>query len=100
MDEPVSFLGRRLGSSFVSATVTIAPRCARPYDEAEWAGALVVVERGAVELEGRAGGRRRFTTGAVLFLTGLGLRTLHNCGSEPVVLVAVTRRRPAAGSAD
>jgi hypothetical protein len=74
--------------------VRIPPGCPLAYDEATWRDALVVVAYGNVEVEGRAGGRRRFRRGAVLFLTGLGLRALHNRGPEPAVLVAVRRAQP------
>src|SRR5215218_5080168 len=74
-------------------TVSIPPGRTTAYNAAEWRDAIVVVAYGTVEVEGRAGGRRAFRRGAVLFLTGLGLRALHNPGPEPAVLVAV-RRRP------
>ncbi len=90
--EPITFLGRPLGPSFQARTVTIAPGGTRPYDEAEWRDALVVVECGAVVVEGDAGGRRSFGTGDVLWLTGMGVRALHNEGQESAVLVAVSRR--------
>jgi quercetin dioxygenase-like cupin family protein len=91
--EPITFLGRPLGPSFQARTVTIAPGCTRPYDEAEWRDALVVVECGAVVVECGAGGRRAFEQGDVLWLTGMGVRALHNEGAESAVLVAVSRRR-------
>jgi quercetin dioxygenase-like cupin family protein len=94
--EPITFLGRPLGPSFRSRTVTIAPGATRPYDEAEWRDALVVVECGAVVVECRAGGRRTFGSGDVLWLTGMGVRALHNDGTESAVLVAVSRRGAAA----
>lgn len=56
------------------------------------------MESGTIDLECRAGGRRRFCSGAVLCFTGLGLRALHNVGAASVVLVAVSRRRPSPGS--
>jgi hypothetical protein len=90
-DEPITFRGRPLGSSFRRRVVTIAPGRARLYDAAEWRDALVVVEQGEVHLECRAGGFRPFVRGAVLWLTGLPLRALHNRGPEPAVLVAVWR---------
>lgn len=90
--EPITFLGRPLGPSFRSHTVTIRPGETRPYDPREWQGALVVVECGAVVVEGDAGGRRTFGTGDVLWLTGMGVRALHNEGEESAVLVAVSRR--------
>ena len=79
---------------FARRTVVLEPGTSRPYDDAEWHDAIVMIEGGAVDLDCTAGGRRRFTAGAVLWLTGISLRTLHNAGVEPVVLVAVTRRRP------
>jgi quercetin dioxygenase-like cupin family protein len=91
--EPITFLGRPLGPSFQARTVTIAPGGTRPYDEVEWRDALVVVECGAVVVECRAGGRRVFEQGDVLWLTGMGVRALHNDGAESAVLVAVSRRQ-------
>lgn len=91
--ESITFLGRPLGPSFRARVVTVAPGGSRPYDEAEWRDALVVVECGEIELECGAGGRRRFGSGEVLWLAGLGLRALHNPGTETAVLVAVSRRR-------
>jgi hypothetical protein len=89
----LSLLGRRLPPSFELRVVTLAPGRARPFDQAEWRDALVVVERGEVELECLSGGRWRFPRGGVLWLVGLPLRALHNRGPEPVLLVAVSRRR-------
>ena len=76
--------------------ITIAPGRARLYDAAEWRDALVVLEHGELHLECRAGRYRAFDRGAVLWLTGLPLRALHNRGSEPAVLIAVWRADPAA----
>jgi hypothetical protein len=73
--------------------VAVAPGCALAYDEADWRGALVVVEQGRIELEGMGGGRRTFERGAVLWLVGLPLRALHNHGPERAVMVAFTRHR-------
>jgi hypothetical protein len=73
--------------------VAVAPGCALAYDEADWRGALVVVERGRIELEGMGGGRRTFERGAVLWLVGLSLRALRNHGPERAVMVAFTRHR-------
>jgi quercetin dioxygenase-like cupin family protein len=92
--EPITFLGRPLGPSFQRRTVTIRPGGTRPYEEAEWRDALVVVECGAVVVEYHAGGRRTFGTGDLLWLTGMGVRALHNEGPDTAVLVAVSRRHP------
>lgn len=81
------------GSAFRRRAVVLAPGQSRPSGDAEWRDALVVVERGDVELECAAGGRRRFSGGAVLWLDGIDLRVLHNVGDEPVVLLTVSRRR-------
>lgn len=93
-DQPVTFRGRPLGPAFRRREITIAPGGARLYDAGEWRDALVVVEQGELHLECRAGRFCRFTQGAVLWLTGLPLRALHNRGAEPAVLVAVWRADP------
>jgi hypothetical protein len=92
MERPVSFLGRPLPPRFELRSVAVAPGGARPFDGAEWRGALVVVERGEIELEFLSAGRRTFARGEVLWLDGLSLRTLRNRSREPAVLVAVRRR--------
>ena len=74
--------------------VELPPGGERPYDAAEWAGALVIVDRGDIELACSDGRRPRFAGGAVLWLAGLPVRELRNPGSVPAVLVAV-RRAPA-----
>jgi quercetin dioxygenase-like cupin family protein len=80
---------------FARRTVVLEPGVSRRSHDAEWHDAIVVVEAGDVELECAAGGRRRFTAGAVLWLAGIDLRALHNVGPDPVVLLAVSRRRDA-----
>lgn len=93
-DEPdrMSFLHARPPPSFERRVIVIAPGRVRMYDEAEWRDAIVVVERGEVELRCRRGTRRRFRRGDVLWLDGLPLRSLHNPGQESAVLVAISRR--------
>jgi hypothetical protein len=91
--DPLSFLGRRFPAGFETASISIEPRCRRVYDEAEWRDAIVVVERGEVELECREGSQWRFRRGDVLWLVGLPLRAIHNRGCEPALLVAVSRAR-------
>ncbi len=91
-ERPLSFLDRPLGPRFARTVVELAPGGLRPYDAAEWHGALVVVERGEVELQRATGAGLRLRRGAVLCLAGLALRALHNPGAEPTVLVAVRRR--------
>ena len=44
-----------------------------------------------LELRGVSGARSSFGRGDLLYLQGVPLRALHNPGSEPAVLVAVSR---------
>jgi hypothetical protein len=88
----LSFLGGRLPPGLELRVVALAPGHRLAYDGAEWRDAVVVVERGEIELECLGGSRRRFGHGDVLCLDGLPLRALHNRGREPVVLAAVSRR--------
>lgn len=90
---PVTFLGRRLPSTFDVRVVTLRPGRALPYSSEEWRDAMVVVEVGALELECVDGGREHFAQGDVLMLAGLPLRALRSGGMETAVLVAVSRRR-------
>jgi hypothetical protein len=96
--ERLSFLGRRCPPAFAVQVIVIAPGCSRPYLEADWHGALVVVERGEVELEHVDGTRHRFETGSILYLDGLPIRFLHCRGPVAAVLAAVTRRAGAPGT--
>ncbi len=91
-ERPLSFLDRPPGPRFARTVVELAPGGFRPYDAAEWHGALVVVERGEIELRRATGAGLRLGRGAVLCLAGLALHALHNPGAEPAVLVAVRRR--------
>ena len=92
-DEEVDSVFRPLPSRFERRVVTLAAGEQRPYDEAEWDDALVIVEGGAVELEGLTGRRFRFERGDILWLAGVPLRALHNSGPVPAVLVALRRVR-------
>jgi hypothetical protein len=77
---------------FELRALTVSPVSERPYDETEWRDALVVVQRGEIELEWLSGACRRFRCGDLLWLTGLSLRTLRNRGDDAAVLLSVTRR--------
>jgi len=92
--ERLTFLDGPLPPRFRLHGVTLDPGSTRPFREEEWLDALVVVERGEIELECRAGSRRRFPAGAVMWLHGMDLQALHNPGDEPTVLSAVSRRLP------
>lgn len=79
-------------SGFELRTVTMEVGATRIYNEAEWRDALVVVAHGEIELESLDGDSCRLGSGAVLCLMGLPLRVLRSRGTEPAVLVAVSRR--------
>jgi hypothetical protein len=84
--------------AFDVRVVEVPPGGERPYDRSEWHDALVVVDRGEVELDCRDGSRPRFAGGAVLWLCGLPVRALRNPGPAPAVLVAVSRAAPYSSS--
>jgi hypothetical protein len=71
--------------------LALAPGDVHAYVEAEWRDALVVVQAGEVELCGVSGATTSFARGDLLYLEGVPLRALHNPGSEPAVLVAMSR---------
>ena len=89
----LSSVGSAPGAAFALREVRIPPGARRAGDRAEWRGALVVAERGAVEVACAGGARRTFVAGDVLCLSHLALRALRNRGPAPAVLSAVTRRR-------
>jgi hypothetical protein len=92
--ERLTFLDGPVPPRFRLRAVTLEPGGTRAYRPEEWDDALVVVEAGEIELECRAGGRRRFPSGAVMFLQGMDLLAIHNPGAEPLVISAVSRRLP------
>jgi len=90
---PVSFIGRPLSRAFETRLIEMAPGAVLPYDTTEWHDALVVVEAGAIEVEGALGTRRTFGPGDVLCLERFPCRLLRNRGADPAVLSVVWRRR-------
>jgi hypothetical protein len=95
MDAESLFPGIRDLAGFSSTTTTVQPAHSIDVRESDWAGAVVVVVRGRLQLECRSGERASFDEGAVLFLAGLGLRLITNPGLTPLVLRSI-RRRPGA----
>ena len=89
--EPLSFLDCCLPPGFERRVITLAPGASRSFDDADWRDALVLLESGELEVEGRTGGRVRLRAGAIFWLAGLPVRCLHNAGPEPTVLVAISR---------
>lgn len=97
-DEPLAFLGTPLPRWVHRQEVIIECGASRPYDESEWRDALVVVDAGAITLECVRGGFNTFRHGDVMWLVDIPLRWMHNWGDEPVVVVAISRRRPSTSS--
>jgi hypothetical protein len=91
-DHPLSFLVQAPPPEYELREITVPAGRSRPYDEREWEDALVVIERGEIELECASGRRWCFERGAVLWLVGLALRAIHNHRREPAVLIAISRR--------
>ena len=89
----ISLMSRRPPRWARLRLLAIAPGTQRTYEASEWAGALVVVELGRVELECFAGRRWRFERGAVLTLARLPLWAIHNPGRDVAVLSALRKRR-------
>ena len=87
----VSFLGRHPPAQFTVRQVTIPAGGERAYLTGEWAGALVIVEAGEIELECTTGSRASFPAGSIMFFDSLPLRTLRNRRGRPAVLTALTR---------
>jgi hypothetical protein len=69
----------------------IAPEDWHALVEAQWRGALVLLERGCVELHCLRGDVLLFCQGAVLCFDGTGARALHNPGTVPAVLAGYSR---------
>jgi quercetin dioxygenase-like cupin family protein len=81
--EPFSLLGRQLPRAFRLRVVSIPPGAEQAFDEAAWGDTLAVVERGELEVVCANGTRRRFRRGDVLWLSGLHLRSICQCGGGP-----------------
>ena len=70
----------------------LAAGASRPTSAAEWAGALVRIESGTLEVVCRARGSETFRAGDMLALGWLPIVEMRNVGDGPVRLVAVRRR--------
>ena len=82
------------GSSFERWRVDIAPLTERATDATEWAGAIVLVEQGSVDVVCAGGGHRLFGMGCLVALGWLPLTSLRNPTTEVTRLLAVRRRPP------
>ena len=91
-DRSTRVLRRRLSPGFERWQLSLPAGAERATSAEEWAGALVLVEEGTLEVSCLAGGRRTFVAGDQLALGWLPLKTLHNPGPGRMRLVAVRRR--------
>jgi hypothetical protein len=80
------------GARFLRRETTVPAGARLEFVTDDWRGAMVLVEHGEIDLCCSRGGSRRFGTGAVLFLDGLGLVALRNPGPVDTLLVALSRR--------
>jgi quercetin dioxygenase-like cupin family protein len=85
------------GPAYQIRRLIISSGAERAFCSEEWADALVVVEKGTLELESLKGERIRFVAGDILCLARVPVRMLRNPGAHPVVVSATSRRvtRPA-----
>jgi hypothetical protein len=91
--DEAAFLTRPdLPDGFERWTVDLPGRMTRPTAPDEWAGALVRIESGTLEVGCEAGGTETFHAGDMLAPGWLPLVELRNDGDEPVRIVAVRRR--------
>lgn len=81
-----------LPPAFERFRAVLAPGDSRPTRPADWAGCLVLVERGTVEVVCDPGTMRSFGAGDLLALGWLPVRALRNLGAGEACLLAVRRR--------
>ncbi len=94
--DAAAFLTRPdLPDGFERWAMELPGRTTRPTTPDEWAGALVLIESGTLEVGCEAGGTRTFHAGDMLALGWLPLVELRNHGDEPVRIVSVRRREAA-----
>jgi hypothetical protein len=89
---PDALLGGSLPSAYQRWRLELAPGSERDTSAAEWAGALVLIESGTIDVGCLAGGQRTFVEGDLLALGWLPLKWMRNPGADVARLVAVRRR--------
>lgn len=91
--DEAAFLTRPdLPETFERWRLEVPARTTRPTSCDEWAGALVRIESGTLEVGCEAGGHETFHAGDMIALGWLPLVELRNHGDEPVRILAVRRR--------
>ena len=100
-DRP-AFLGRRVPDAFGVRRITIPPGAERRSADDEWRGAIVILERGAIDVLDPRGDRRRFAPGDMLCLEWVHCERIVNVGEIVAELVAIDRppQNPAAPRPD
>jgi hypothetical protein len=86
-----ALFGGPLPEGFSRRVLRIAPGLELSVEGGRLPDAIMVVEQGELELECRAGTRRRFGRGSMIPIGRLPLSYLRNVGPDPLVLVAVSR---------
>jgi hypothetical protein len=81
------------GMGFERWTVIVPAAGERPTSAQEWTDAIVVVERGVIEVVCRGGACRTFGAGSYLCLSWLPVVGLRNPGPEDTTLAAYRRAR-------
>lgn len=92
-DELAAVLGRAPARFEVQRRVLEPGTSHRP-DHRFARDGIVLVGRGTVEVEDRDGHRERFPRGSILWLAGVGARSVNVLGPDPAELLVVARRRP------
>jgi hypothetical protein len=82
---------RPLPRGFSRRVLRVAPGLELGLEPGDLPDTIVVVERGELELECRAGTCRRFGPGSMIPIARLPVAHLRSVGCGPLVLVAVSR---------
>jgi hypothetical protein len=80
-----------LPEGFCRSVFRVAPGLELAVGSSGLHGAIVTVEQGEIELECRAGARRRFGRGSMIPIARLPVARIRSVGTGPLVLVAVSR---------
>jgi hypothetical protein len=84
--------GGPLPAGFRRRSLVIPPGSHHAYRPSEWSEAIVMVQQGEIELESAGQPARRFRSGDLLWLGGLGAGAIRNHGPGAAVLVAVSKQ--------
>jgi hypothetical protein len=91
-DAPLRLGGRPLPGWLDRTLTVIRPGATLAYVAERWAGAVVVVEFGRIELESESGERVQLSEGALLALERVPVVAIRNVGPGAAVLAAISRR--------